>query len=64
MLSELTISSLTLPASKEEADKYLLRLNQSYNDTMKLHKECLVKADELIQMLNHLESLYLKKYGS
>ena len=60
---DITLKSLTLPESREEADKYLERLKQSYIENLRLYRECLVKSDDIVQTLNHLEVLYNKKWS-
>jgi hypothetical protein len=62
-MEEITLKSLTLPEKKEEADYYLLMLKQDYAEKMRLSKQLQEKADDIIQMLNHLEALYLKKWS-
>jgi hypothetical protein len=63
-MEEIALKSLTLPEKREEADYHLLMLKQDYAEKMRLSKQLQEKADDIIQMLNHLEALYNKKYGS
>ena len=60
---EITLKSLTLPERQEEADKYLKSLRKSYFDASVTIQQQTDKMEDLVQMLNHLESLYDKKWS-